>query len=81
MVMTESPRSFQVLRHAQLTARRLVVGKVTWLVYDLPPFTFDRRTSPSLVFEGSDSLCRVRDYPADWRSLSDEDLLTLSWKA
>jgi hypothetical protein len=81
--MTKSPRSFHVLRQAQRTARHLVVGEMTWLVYALPPFTFDRRNSPSLVFEGGDTdpVRRVREYPAEWRSLCDADLLTLSSKA
>ena len=61
-------------------ARQLFMDGVPWLVYELPPMTFDRRNSPSLVFETDDTLRRVREFPADWRGLSDDDLFALSWK-
>lgn len=56
----------------------LVEGE-EWRVYELAP-TFDRR-HPSLVFESDTSIRRVRSYPADWRTLSDDELFTLSWNA
>jgi hypothetical protein len=34
---------------------------------------------PSLIFESEVSFRRVRGYPANWRSLSDEELYALSW--
>jgi hypothetical protein len=50
-----------------------------WLVYELPALPFDRRSTPSLVFESDSSVRRVRNYPADWRTLGDDDLFALSW--
>ena len=67
------------VRSAQLTARRLAVNGEPWLVYELRGPSFDRRSAPSLVFEGEDAVRRVRDFPADWRTLSDDELFALSW--
>jgi hypothetical protein len=52
-----------------------------WRVYELPPLPFDRRNSSSLVFESDNAVRRVRNYPLDWRHLSDEELLALSWQS
>ena len=79
--MAEHERLANVLREAQRTARQLQVDGVLWLVYELPPTGFDRRTSPSLVFESDTAVRRVRGYPADWRSLGDDELFALSWAA
>ena len=68
-----------VLREAQAAARAIFVQDIPWLVYELPPPAFDRRRGPSLVFESEDVMRRVRQYPQNWRELSDEDLFTLSW--
>ena len=77
--MTESPRSLRALHDAQRNARQLVVDGVQWLVYELPPTSFDRRSTPSLVFESETTVRRVRDFPADWRTLGDAELIALSW--
>jgi hypothetical protein len=77
--MADHSRSTDVLREAQRDARQLLVDGVTWLVYELPPATFDRRGTSSLVFESEGAVRRVRDYPADWRNLSNEALYPLSW--
>jgi hypothetical protein len=34
---------------------------------------------PSLIFESEVSFRRVRAYPPNWRTLSDEELYLLSW--
>jgi hypothetical protein len=78
--MPDEPESTRLLREAQRTARRLVVEGDVWIVYELPPMQFDRRHTPSLVFENEASVRRVRDFPAHWRELSDDDLFALSWK-
>ena len=39
----------------------------------------EHRAGPSLVFESETAVRRVRDFPADWRKLSDDDLFALSW--
>ena len=72
----DSSRS--LLAEAIRTARRIVLEDVVWLVYELA-FPLDRRTTPSLIFENEGVIRRVRNYPADWRTLSDEELFALSW--
>jgi hypothetical protein len=67
------------LRLARRAAREIFVDGMPWLVYELPPGPFDRRTSPSLVFETETTVRRVRSYPPGWRDLSDADLFALSW--
>ena len=37
-------------------------------------------TAPSLIFESESGFRRVREYPATWRSLSDDELFDLSWR-
>ena len=72
----DSSRS--LLEEAIRTARQIVVEDVVWLVYELA-FPFDRRSTPSLIFENDHVMRRIRNYPADWRTLSDEALFALSW--
>ena len=79
--MTDTPRPFELLRKAQRIGRSIVVQGVPWLVYELPPMVFDRRNSPSLVFETDGTVRRVRNYPQNWRDLSDDELYALSWGA
>lgn len=67
------------LRELQRAARRIPADGALWLVYELLPAPYDRRQSPSLIFESDAVVRRVRDYPANWRELSDDDLLALSW--
>lgn len=78
--MAEYSGSFEPLREAQRNARQMAAGDALWLVYELPATSFDWR-GPSLVFESHHAVRRVRAFPPDWRSLADEDLLALSWKA
>jgi hypothetical protein len=75
--MADKIRSYTILQRAR-DAARLVIDVEQWLVYELPPLTFDRRAAASLVFESETVLRRVRDYPEDWRELSDADLFALS---
>ena len=74
-------RPSEVVREAQRLARGIAVDGVFWLVYELPPNAFDRRHSPSLVFESEGTVRRVREFPSDWRTLGDDDLFALSWSA
>ncbi|HEY2377660.1 MAG TPA: hypothetical protein VGH98_16930 [Gemmatimonadaceae bacterium] len=70
-----------LIRVAQRGARELVIEGLPWRVYELPPTVFDRRTSPSLVFESDGVVRRVRNYPSEWRALADDVLFALSWNA
>jgi hypothetical protein len=79
--MPDHSRSTDVRREAQKNARHLVVENVPWLVYELPPSDYDRRETPSLIFESEGAMRRVRNYPADWRTLSDAELFALSWSS
>ena len=79
--MNDSRHFSEQMRKAQRTARQFIVDATRWLVYELPPHQFDRRTTPSLVFESDYVVRRIRDYPADWRDLGDDELFALSWSA
>lgn len=52
-----------------------------WQVSERPFADYDRRRGLSLIFASDSAVRRVREYPADWFLLSDEELSTLSWKA
>jgi hypothetical protein len=52
-----------------------------WRIYELAPASYDRRGSNTLVFETDGVIRRVRNFPRDWRELSPEALLALSWTA
>ena len=51
------------------------------MVYENPFESFDRRSGNSLIFASDFAVRRVRNYPANWMELSDEELLALSWSA
>lgn len=52
-----------------------------WLVHERVFAEYDRRSGRSLIFSNEAAVRRVRDYPANWLDLTDEELLALSWKA
>ncbi|MEP7000954.1 MAG: hypothetical protein ABI969_10790 [bacterium] len=52
-----------------------------WLVYEQQFADYDRRRGMSLIFSSDAAVRRVRDYPANWFDLTDEQLVVLSWKA
>jgi hypothetical protein len=52
-----------------------------WQVSERPFADYDRRRGVSLIFASDGAVRRVREYPTEWMSLSDDDLLALSWKA
>ena len=58
--------------------RRLVIADVQWIVYELLASLLDRRSTPSLVFESTEVVRRVRTFPENWRELSDADLWAIS---
>lgn len=60
--------------------RVIETGDGQWRVYELDGGQYDRRASPSLVFESDGVLRRVRDYPGNWRELSDGELMEVSWR-
>jgi hypothetical protein len=53
---------------------------VLWCVYESPRPCADGTPRPgSLIFESDAAIRRVRDFPADWRTLTDAELEALSW--
>lgn len=52
-----------------------------WRVHEQPFAEYDRRRGRSLIFSSEAAVRRVRDYPENWFSLSDEELAALSWKS
>jgi hypothetical protein len=54
---------------------------IRWQVSERPFADYDRRRGVSLIFASDGAVRRVREYPPSWMSLSDDDLLALSWKA
>jgi len=77
--MSENPELRRALRSAHRLEREIIVDRVRWLVYELSAPALDRRSTPSLVFESEGTVRRIRNYPADWRTLDDESLFALSW--
>jgi hypothetical protein len=57
--------------------RRIVIDGTgrKWLVYEAV-LAYDRRFA-SLIFESDDIVRRLREYPADWASMSVADLVQL----
>jgi hypothetical protein len=51
-----------------------------WCVHEQAFSEYDRRRGLSLIFASDAAVRRVRDYPENWRALSDEELAALSWK-
>jgi hypothetical protein len=52
-----------------------------WHVSERPFADYDRRRGLSLVFASESVVRRVRGYPAHWHTLTDDELLELSWGA
>ncbi len=59
----------------------LDVEGTRWQVYEQSFGDYDRRSGMSLIFASEAAVRRVRDFPSDWRLLTDEALLALSWNA
>ena len=48
-----------------------------WVVREVEPPRYDRR-GRSLIFLSNEAMRRVREYPANWRECSDEELIAVS---
>ena len=56
-------------------------GRVEWYVDERPcAETPGARGATCLVFQNNVVMRRVYDFPRHWRSLSDEELLAVSWR-
>jgi hypothetical protein len=49
-----------------------------WVVVEIVDAPYDRRGGRSLVFSTDGVMRRVRDYPANWADLADDELIRLS---
>lgn len=77
--MSDSREYRLLMQRAYGEARHILVDCVEWLVYELPPLPYDRRDTPSLIFENVNVIRRVRNFPSEWRDLSEDELFALSW--
>jgi len=55
-------------------------GRV-WFVRQVFAASYDRRGASSLVFVTDDAMRRVREFPDNWRELSDNELYAVSLRA
>jgi hypothetical protein len=78
---TSDERPYQSARARGLAGCRTVdTDDGQWRVYELESGPYDRRSGCSLIFESDGVLRRVRDYPTNWRELSDTELMVVSWR-
>ena len=63
---------------ASRKVRLFVADGLRWIVREVPAPQFDRRGGTHLVFDGELVMRRVRVFPANWHTLSDEALYALS---
>jgi hypothetical protein len=68
-------------RSEPLTRVFFAADGTRWHVSERPFGDYDRRRGMSLIFASDFAVRRVRDFPADWHTLDDEELLALSWGA
>ena len=59
-------------------ARVLRAGGHEWHVREALYSPADRRTGTCLIFDAESVIRRVRDFPADWRTLPDAELYSIS---
>jgi hypothetical protein len=58
--------------------RTIIADGQRWIVREVAAPQFDRRGGPHLVFWGDTVLRRLRVFPANWATLSDDDLYALT---
>ena len=59
-----------------LVERTFGIGFNQWVVFEVGR---DAQFGPALIFFSDGLGRRVRDYPANWRELTDEELYAVSW--
>ena len=59
--------------------RLLVHDGIEWAIYERAWGEYDRRSNTRLVFESDGAVRVVRSFPAEWFTLSDDELIALSW--
>ena len=64
--------------HPTVPERSFMHERVLWRVRELPPPSYDRRSTGRLVFESEELVRVVRTYPRNWQALSRDELMALS---
>lgn len=70
------PKSRETIGGRRAAMRVVQAGSRMIIVYEQDPIASDSG-SRTLVFESGDSITRLANYPADWRKLKDDELLSL----
>jgi hypothetical protein len=65
-------------RRTSSAVRLLTRDGERWVVQEFAAPEYDRRIGPSLMFASSTIMRRVRNYPENWDTLSDDELFALS---
>ena len=58
--------------------RRISADGLRWVVQEVQAPAFDRRGGTHLLFDGETIMRRVREFPANWHELGDDELYELS---
>lgn len=58
--------------------RRISADGLRWVVQEVAAPAFDRRGGTHLLFDGETIMRRVREFPANWHELGDDELYDLS---
>ncbi len=78
MCCADSPETPDFVDQGDPPPRVLIVAGIHWSVSEAP-HRYDRRGGAYLLFACSTLTLRVRHYPANWRTLTDDELWDLAW--
>ena len=78
--MADKPKDQKEVRRSPAPGkvRRISADGLRWIVQEVPAPAFDRRGGNHLLFDGESVMRRVREFPANWAELSDDELYALS---
>ena len=78
--MADKPKDQKEIRRSPAPGkvRRISADGFRWIVQEVSAPAFDRRGGTHLMFDGESIMRRVREFPANWMELSDEELYALS---
>jgi len=68
----------QVDRSPSQTVRIVEADGLRWRVRETPYSPIDRRSGTCLIFDAETVVRRVRNFPANWYTLPDDELYLLS---
>ena len=78
--MADNPNDPQLVRRSPAPGkvRRISADGLRWVVQEVQAPAFDRRGGTHLLFDGETIMRRVREFPANWHELTDDELYDLS---